>query len=196
MNAVSAGLNQAEQDFLSALAVKSIAREFEPEGQLPCPVPHAPALHAQRAAFVTLTRHGQLRGCIGHMNVDTPLYATVAQMARAAAFHDPRFPPLQAIEWPDTAIDISVLSAMIPCLDPASIELGRHGLVLSLGRRSAVFLPQVPVDQGWKLEQYLEALCAKAGLPVHSWCAPDASLQCFETQNFVARDPLEHFNVK
>ena len=66
------------------------------------------------------------------------------------------------------------------CPDPKQIEIGRHGLVLVLGRRQGVFLPQVPVEQKWDLGQYLTHLCYKAGLPDGSWKHPEAQLWWYE----------------
>lgn len=107
-------------------------------------------------------------------------------MARAAAFEDPRFPALDAAEWPHCSLHISVLGPLSPCPDPARIVIGRHGLLLRLGMRQGVFLPQVPVEQGWDLGQYLEHLCRKAGLPAGGWRDPQALLFWFESLVFEA----------
>ena len=98
-----------------------------------------------------------------------PLYQTVAAMARAAAFEDPRFRPLAAAEWPEVDFDISILGPTSPCPDIDLIELGRHGLMLEARGRTAVFLPQVPVEQGWSVKGTLEQLCRKASLPPGTW---------------------------
>lgn len=101
-------------------------------------------------------------------------------MALAAAFEDPRFMPLAPEELNRVDLEITVLSPLRRIGGPEEIELGRHGLYLVLGRRAGVFLPQVPVEQGWDLPTYLEELCHKAGLPEGSWRAPDAELSVFE----------------
>jgi AmmeMemoRadiSam system protein A len=147
------------------------------------------ALRAPAGAFVTLHSKGRLRGCIGSMLPREPLYMTVSHMARAAAFQDPRFPPLRPEEWPGVSVEISVLSPLTRCPDPQLIEVGRHGLLLVRLGSSGVFLPQVPVEQGWDRDRYLENLCVKAGLPQGSWKEPDAELYWFEALVFEAGKP-------
>ena len=142
------------------------------------------ALSKPCGAFVTLhirdSRGGQnLRGCIGRMIASTPLEKTVRTMAVEAAFGDPRFPPLKAAELPDISIEISALSPMERCHDPRSVKVGVHGLYLMHRGRAGVLMPQVPVEQGWDLDQYLEYICIKAGLPQGSYDAPDAELYTF-----------------
>jgi AmmeMemoRadiSam system protein A len=121
-------------------------------------------------AFVTLRKMGlsgkaELRGCIGRMASPDPLEQTVRVMASEAAFGDPRFPPLSQDEWPACGLEISALSPMEPCADPRQVRVGVHGLYLTLRGRSGVLLPQVPVEQGWNREEYLDYICVKAGLP-------------------------------
>jgi len=108
-----------------------------------------------------------------------PLIETVRLMAKEAAFGDPRFPPLKRDELDFCQIEISALSPMIPCADPRQVKVGVHGLYLSRGGRSGVLLPQVPVEQGWNLDEYLDYICIKAGLPPKSYEAPDAQLLTF-----------------
>jgi AmmeMemoRadiSam system protein A len=100
-------------------------------------------------------------------------------MALEAAFGDPRFPPLEAEELPRCSIEISALSPMGPCPDPRQVKVGVHGLYLIRQGRAGVLLPQVPVEQGWNLDEYLDYLCLKAGLPPRSYEAPDAKLYTF-----------------
>jgi AmmeMemoRadiSam system protein A len=135
-------------------------------------------------AFVTLhkrTRRGKadLRGCIGRMASPDPLEKTVRIMASEAAFRDPRFPPLSLEEWPACDIEISALSPMEPCADPRQVRVGVHGLYLTLGGRSGVLLPQVPVEQGWNLDEYLDYICVKAGLSPGALADPAAGLFTF-----------------
>jgi AmmeMemoRadiSam system protein A len=113
------------------------------------------------------------------MSASLPLEATVHTMALEAAFGDPRFPPLQAAELPRCSIEISALSPMELCPDPRQVRVGVHGLYLIRGGRAGVLLPQVPVEQGWDLDEYLDYICVKAGLPPHSYEAPDAKLYTF-----------------
>jgi AmmeMemoRadiSam system protein A len=135
-------------------------------------------------AFVTLHKSGKLRGCIGRMSSPDPLEKTVRAMAAEAAFGDPRFPPLARDEWPECDIEISVLSPMERCPDPRQVEVGVHGLYLTLRGRSGVLLPQVPVEQGWSREEYLDYICVKAGLPPNAFADPEARLLTFTATVF------------
>ena len=143
------------------------------------------ALSLPCGAFVTLHSEGhKLRGCIGRMGASEALEKTVRIMAAEAAFGDPRFPPLGKEELPHCEIEISVLSPMEKCPDPRSVKVGVHGLYLIYRGRSGVLLPQVPVEQGWDLDQYLDYICIKAGVPPKSYDAPDAELLTFTATVF------------
>ena len=130
-------------------------------------------------AFVSLHIGKNLRGCIGRMTASLPLLETVRLMAKEAAFGDPRFPPLKKDELSGVHIEISALSPMTPCADPRQVKVGVHGIYLTGRGRSGVLLPQVPVEQGWNLDEYLEYICVKAGLPPGSYNAPDTQLLTF-----------------
>ena len=143
-----------------------------------------PVLRRPLGAFVTITLGGNLRGCIGTIVGREPLEENVWRMARAAALEDPRFPPLTAREWERAELEISVLDELTPCPDPALVEVGRHGLALQYAGRTGVFLPQVPVEQGWDREAYLDHLCGKAGVPPGSWRLPQARLFWYEARVF------------
>jgi AmmeMemoRadiSam system protein A len=150
--------------------------------------PSEGTLREKLGSFVTLKRAGHLRGCIGTIMPQEELYRNVARMGFASAFQDRRFPPLRREELDDTEIEVSVLGPITPCPDPEQIEVGRHGLLLRLGGRSGVFLPKVPVEQGWDRLAYLENLCRKAGLPGGSWKDPKAQLFWYEALVFTAKD--------
>ena len=184
--ALSFTVNAKDQHRLGELARGVIAAAFSPSGEgfPPLPSDASALLRAPLGAFVTLHLQGRLRGCIGNMISEAPLWDTVARMARAAAFTDPRFPPLSPGEWPEVELEISVLGPLSLCPDPDKIEIGRHGLLLTRQGRSGVFLPQVPVEQGWDLPRYLEQLCGKANLPPGSWKGGDARLFWFESVVF------------
>ncbi len=142
---------------------------------------NSPRLKAYGAAFVTINRHGHLRGCIGSTVPREALYRSVIDNALRAAVHDPRFAPVTPGELGDLEVEVSVLSPMKPLRrsQVGTIEIGRDGLFLVKGRHSGIFLPQVPVEQGWDRETYLKELCRKAGLPAGSWRADDARLYTF-----------------
>lgn len=181
---IAFALSPDERRVLGDLARLSIVRRFKGETDLPPFTPPDGVLRSSLGCFVTLTRDGQLRGCIGSIVGQEPLWRGVARMAQAAAFEDPRFPPLQAREWPHTAMEISVLGPLSPCPDTRQIIIGRHGLLLHYGGRSGVFLPKVPVEQGWDTDEYLENLCRKAGLPPGTWQKPEAQLYWYEALAF------------
>ena len=147
-------------------------------------LPLTPALKARRGAFVTLTIDGELRGCIGEILPRRPLVRVVADHALSAAFEDPRFPPLTAAEWPSVRIEISALTQPRPVDSWRDIEIGRHGMTLSLNGRMAVFLPQVAPEQGWDLETTLTHLSRKAGLPPGAWRDPECRFTVFEAEVF------------
>jgi AmmeMemoRadiSam system protein B/AmmeMemoRadiSam system protein A len=127
------------------------------------------ALTRRSAAFVTLRQDDELRGCIGHTQADQPLYQVVQHMAVAAATEDPRFPPLTVDELTDVTVEISVLSPFRRVTDVSEIQVGTHGLTIFQENRQGLLLPQVPVEQGWDREEFLENLCLKAGLPPDCW---------------------------
>ncbi|MDR2434451.1 MAG: AmmeMemoRadiSam system protein A [Treponema sp.] len=179
-------ISEEERRILLADARESIVSRLEGrEGQYQeAGAGKHPALEAPCGAFVTLhkTEAGgkrSLRGCIGRMTASLPLRETVRVMAREAAFGDPRFPPLRRGEAEQCGIEISALSPMSACPDPRQVRVGIHGLYLIRGGRAGVLLPQVPVEQGWDLDQYLDYICVKAGLPAGSYGAPDAALYTF-----------------
>jgi AmmeMemoRadiSam system protein A len=103
------------------------------------------------------------------MTPDRPLANLVGAMALQAAFEDPRFGPVTLKELPDLEIEISVLTPMQPVAGPEAIVVGRDGVLLKKGGRSAVFLPQVAPEQGWEREEMLDHLAMKAGLPAGAW---------------------------
>lgn len=140
-----------------------------------------------RGVFVTLRIGGELRGCIGTLTADEGIPSTVARFAREAAFRDPRFPPLSAGEWPNVALEVSVLGAPRR-IAPEEVEPGRHGLILELGARRGLLLPQVATEWGFSREQFLAAVAQKAGLPENAWKMPDAKLYGFEAEVF-AEEP-------
>ena len=125
-------------------------------------------LAAKGAAFVTLTKKGRLRGCIGYTEADAPLYKVVQECVIAAASEDPRFSPVSVGELEFIDLEISVLTPLFP-IRAEDVEVGRHGLVISDQRRRGLLLPQVPVEQGWDRETFLNQVCVKAGLPPGAW---------------------------
>ena len=168
-----------EQKILLSQAREAITADLERRKPVFSQTDENSTLNTPCGAFVSLHIQKNLRGCIGRMTANLPLIETVRLMAVEAAFGDPRFPPLKIEELPRCHIEISALSPMIPCPDPQKVKVGVHGLYLTCSGRSGVLLPQVPVEQGWNLNQYLEYICIKAGLPPGSYKAPNAQLHTF-----------------
>ena len=133
--------------------------------------------------FVTLTAGGELRGCIGTLAAEEGLGRTVADFACNAAFHDPRFPPLTAEEWPAVEIEISIMTPPKTILAD-EIVVGRHGLILESGLHRGLLLPQVATEWKFDREQFLDALAHKAGLRPGAWRDPGSRLYAFEAEVF------------
>ena len=131
------------------------------------------ALPEASGVFVTIKikRGGELRGCLGTLQLQGPLASEVARCAQDSAIRDPRFPPMTADELPEVRIEISVLGApeTIDPSDATTIEVGHHGLVVEQGTRRGLLLPQVAVEWGWTREEFLRRTCQKAGLPRDAW---------------------------
>ena len=141
-----------------------------------------------RAAFVSLHAEGDLRGCIGMITAVESLAGTVARCAALAATEDPRFPPLERAELDAVSIEISVLGPRVPIADPSGIVVGRHGLMVTLGSRRGLLLPQVAVEQGWDRETFLRETCRKAGLEETAW-KKGAVVEAFEAEVFSEAAP-------
>lgn len=177
-------LTDQEKEYLKGLARISILMRLYPERGASLPQPPTDKLREHLGAFVTLKKRGRLRGCIGHVVGDRPLWETISRMAQSAAFGDPRFPPVTAGEYDDLDLEISILSPLEECPDPNLVEIGRHGLVVRRGARSGLLLPQVPIEWNWDRETFLAHTCLKAGLPETAWKEPDARLLWFEAEVF------------
>jgi AmmeMemoRadiSam system protein B/AmmeMemoRadiSam system protein A len=162
-------LTDDDKHLLLQLARRSLESYVRERKILKVEPPASKILRQDGAAFVTLKKDGQLRGCIGSMQATAPLYRTVIEMAVAAASQDPRFRPVQPEELKDIHVEISVNTPLSRVNGPEEIEMGKHGVVVAKGMSRGVYLPQVATETGWTKEQFLRSLCAsKAGL------APDA----------------------
>jgi AmmeMemoRadiSam system protein A len=143
-----------------------------------------PELLRRGGAFVSLHNGEDLRGCIGILSSDGELYRTVQRCVLSAALEDTRFHPVTLAEIDDLKIEISVLSEFQRISDPQLIEVGRHGLLISLGGARGLLLPQVAAKHRWERETFLDQTCRKAGLPAQAWQQPHAMIQIFEAQVF------------
>jgi AmmeMemoRadiSam system protein B/AmmeMemoRadiSam system protein A len=131
------------------------------------------------AAFVTLKKGGALRGCMGHTFATTSLHESIIDAAEMASVKDPRFPKVDSTELDSLSLSITVLSRMKKILDFNEIEPGRDGVFIRFGNKSALFLPQVALEQNWTNEVQLEYLCKKAGLPMDFYLNKNAELFVF-----------------
>jgi len=165
-------LSEQDKKQLLILARQSILyalknRRFPQASELGATI--SDAMSQPRAAFVTLKKHSQLRGCIGDVFPQQPLYKSVITNAIRAGFSDTRFLPLTQDECKDITIEISALTMPQPIDSPDKIRIGVDGIVLNKDGRSALFLPQVAPEQGWNINQTLTNLSLKAGLPSDAW---------------------------
>lgn len=150
-----------------------------------------PRLSEMEGAFVTIHKHGQLRGCIGHIIGQQPLIQTVRDVAISAAVHDRRFKPLTKSELKDIDVEVSVLSKPWRIYNTDEIELGTHGVIVSRGPLNrGVYLPQVATETGWSKEKFLSNLCQhKAGLPADAWKDPmNTVIEIFTADVFDEKD--------
>ena len=148
-----------------------------------------PILSKQMGAFVTLNERGQLRGCIGNLVGNQPLYLTIRDMAIEAATRDPRFEPVNLEDLKDIEIEISVLSQLEKIDNPDKIKLGEDGVLVRSGLRSGVFLPQVATETGWSKEEFMSNLCVhKAGLPADAWKDKTTEIYIFSAEVFSEKE--------
>ena len=186
-------MNKASQQYLLRLARQTLEYYFASgnvlyiaENQLDTD------LIEQRGTFVTLTKHGQLRGCIGHIEPVQEIYKDVIDNALAAAFQDSRFLPLRREELPDVEIEISVLTlpeelkyTSVADLLVKIIPL-KHGVIIQKGRQSATYLPQVWENLSDK-EDFLTSLCLKAGLQSDEWQTGNLEIQTYQAEVFAEK---------
>ena len=180
---VDLGLNQDEKKTLLHIAKTTI--ECQTKNQ------KAPEFHVdstilkeKRGAFVTLRKRGGLRGCIGNIRGNSPLHVTIGKMAFAAAFEDPRFPPVTKGELDDLDIEISVLTPLKIIEDVSEIDVGKHGLYIEKEYRSGLLLPQVATEHKWDRKTFLEQTCYKAGLHKDAWKEKDTRIYIFSADIF------------
>jgi MEMO1 family protein len=181
----STELDSLDKIMLLKLARRSVEQYLTSE-TLPLPRNLTHLMQSKRGAFVTLTKQGELRGCIGSMVDNLPLYNVVGKMALQAAFNDNRFHPLEFNELPQVEFEISVLTPLVEIKSADEIVLGRDGVVIKKGGKQAVFLPQVAKEQGWSKEKFLTQLCYKAGLNATDW--ETATLFTFRADVFSEKD--------
>uniref|UniRef100_A0A7C3UIK1 Protein ENL48_03900 n=1 Tax=Geoglobus ahangari TaxID=113653 RepID=A0A7C3UIK1_9EURY len=147
-----------------------------------------------RGVFTTLTKHGELRGCIGFPYPVKRLDEAIIESAIAAATDDPRFPPVKLEEMDEIIIEVTVLTPpkkvdVPPPERPKAIEIGRHGLIVKYKYFSGLLLPQVAVEYNMNEEEFLTQTCLKAGLSPDCWLFNEVELYTFEGQIFKEKEP-------
>src|SRR4051794_30457454 len=176
----AAELSPEDRSALLALARHTIAAAL----RQPAPGPVTRPVFARHAgAFVTVHVHGELRGCIGIPEATRPVGEVVTHCAAAAAFEDPRFPSIRALDLGALEIEISVLTPLERLTDLARLWVGRHGLVGEEGSRRGVLLRQVGTERGWSPPEFRREPCRKAGLPADAW-QHGAAIWTFEAEVF------------
>jgi uncharacterized protein len=167
------GLTMEEQKsllWLSRAALKIIVRERRVPNVSEFPgFEISDNLRVHAGAFVTLHKSGRLRGCIGTIYSDDPLYQVVLHNTRAASLDDPRFPSVAPDELGDIDIEISVLSPLEQVKEVEEIEVGTHGLYVVREPMRGLLLPQVATEYGWTRDEFLQHTSLKAGLPADGW---------------------------
>lgn len=176
-------LNKEEREKLMAIARSSIMGAVTGKKQ-PRPEITESRLKENCGAFVTIKKHGQLRGCIGYIQAVKPLYETVEDVAASAAVNDFRFSPVSKEELDELELEISVLTPFRRISDVKEIEVGKHGLYMKRGFNSGLLLPQVATEYGWDRDTFLDHTCMKAGLPTNAWKDKSTEIYIFSAEVF------------
>jgi AmmeMemoRadiSam system protein A len=148
--------------------------------------PPSTNLAQPRGAFTSIYLRGELRGCVGYVLPVSSVYRAVAETARAAAFEDARFPPVTREEAKALKVELSILSPPQP-VSAEAVEVGRHGLLVSLDGHRGLLLPQVAIEREWDRTTFLEQTCRKAGLPLDAWLK-GATIETFTAEVFGDKD--------
>lgn len=180
---VELGFTDEEKAKLKEIAQKSIEAAVKNE-KFPEVKGISGKLKEHYGIFVTINKHGSLRGCIGRIIGDQPVYKSCQQMARSAALEDPRFPAVTEKELAELEIEISVLTPLERVKDFDEIVIGRDGLVIRKGYHQGLLLPQVAAEYGWTVVEFLEETCHKAGLPTDAYKSKDAEIFKFSAEVF------------
>lgn len=180
-------LNDEDKRTLLQIARQSIEEEFgltkvDLDRQFP------PSLQEKNGAFVTLEIDGELRGCIGYIYGDRPLYKLIYEVAKKSAFEDPRFYPLSKEELDDIDIEISVLTIPKRLNSIDEIEIGKHGLIIQKGPYHGLLLPQVAEKYNWTPIEFLEHTSRKAGLHRNDWKDPNTIIEIFTAEVFSEKE--------
>jgi AmmeMemoRadiSam system protein A len=148
---------------------EKVKREAKSEEEISISDEILKELDDEKGVFVTLRKNGEVRGCIGTLKEDK-LWIQVQKYAVFSAFNDPRFPPLRKDELPQIKIEISVIENIEDVKDVSEIKLGEHGIILDMGGKGGVLLPEVAIEHNVKTpEDFLDMLCKKIGVQKGLW---------------------------
>ena len=178
---VTERLSGADRQRLLQLARRAL--EARVRGELAPAVERGGGLDWPLGAFVTIHCRGELRGCLGRIEVEAPLAETVVHLAGAVSDSDPRFEVVRIDDLPHVNVEISVLTPAHAIASASEIDLGRHGVIVEQGARRGLLLPQVAPEHGWDRETLLEHACRKASLPPDAW-RRGATISVFEADVF------------
>ncbi len=179
--------NKQKQELLS-LARSAVSSQLGLEKLI---LPQDEAFQKKLGLFVTLHKKDQLRGCIGYIRVYKSIGESIVEMARAAAFRDPRFRPVTEAELKDITFEISLLSELMPVADPADIVVGRDGLYIENPLGSGLLLPQVATEWNWDRDTFLQQVCHKAGLYKDAYKDRESRLYRFTAEIFSEADVFD-----
>ena len=182
-------ISEENQRKLLQISRDSIASAVTGGSSSPVSPSSDPELDQDAAVFVTLRKHGDLRGCVGSIVAKEPLAEAVATAAANAALNDHRFVPVEEDELDDLDYEISVLSPFRRITDVSLVKIGRHGLLLEKGNHRGLLLPQVATEHGWDSVTFLEHTCLKAGLPAAAWKDHNTDIYVFSAYVFGTGDP-------
>ncbi len=180
-------LTQEERTVLLKIARSTIVHQLTGKGSIETllkSISLTERMKETRGVFVTIKKHGDLRGCIGYIHGVAPVYKAVIDNAISASTRDPRFDPMTASEIDEVKLEISVMTPLTKISTIEEIKVGVHGLYIEYGKRRGILLPQVATENGWTRDQFLDAVCRKAGLPVDTWKVAHPTIWIYSAQVF------------
>ena len=184
-------ISNKEKNLLINIAREAIGTMFDGQSPQRPDGDSFPIFKTKSGVFVTLKLNERLRGCIGYIVSDRLLFDTVNDAAINAAGNDPRFPRLSKAEFEKIDLEISILSEPFPLNSYDEIEIGKHGLIIEEGGHRALLLPQVPVEHKMNRDEYLSALCEKAGFFGDLWKQKKLTLSAFTAEVFSEKELIE-----